>query len=128
MAILELIDKLINERGSSTIRGEIIVLLKEQTAIEARKLSEVTTERDSLLAENQSLREQIALLSPSQDFRTYRGLLWLPLSTGGYEDSPYCPKCKMVMHPSPPPSIMKPMNWQCSPCPMSAAYCQPPQD
>lgn len=126
MAVFDILEKYINEHGSAAIRSEVITLLREQAAVEAKKLAEVTAERDTLLVENETLRSQVAANAASNEFKPHRGVLWLKLDSGEYEDTPYCPKCKTIMHPLPPPDYADPVFWSCTPCSVKVTYCDPP--
>lgn len=91
---LSLIERLINEHGSSTILGERLLLLKDE-------LSKVERERDGLQKkclnlekEVSSLREELNKKSVSSDFAEVQGVLFKRDSTGSYTPTAYCPECK----------------------------------
>jgi ABC-type phosphate transport system auxiliary subunit len=123
MPFLDSLEKLINEHGSAAIRGEMIAKLRLEAELDAKKLADVTTERNRLLLENEQLKNQVETLSIPPDFIKHKSVLWLKDESGQYEDTPYCPKCKNIMHVLFPND---PHYWSCTPCQLQTPYSERP--
>ncbi|MBA7646296.1 hypothetical protein ES703_54058 [subsurface metagenome] len=90
---LTLLEKAINEHGSSTI-------LKERLALVKDVLAKVEQEKSNLERELAIAREEISCLKslvPSTDFVQYRGVKFKRKPSGGYEKTAYCPSCEVGM-------------------------------
>lgn len=90
---LTLLEKAINEHGSSVILGHHLSLVKEM-------LSKVEKEKSDLEKLLSSAREEIIELKkkiPSTKFIEYRGAKFKRKPSGGYENSVYCPSCEVGM-------------------------------
>jgi hypothetical protein len=94
---LVLLEKAINEHGSS-------VILKEQLALVKDMLTKVEKEKSDLEKELVSAREEIIELKakiPSTKFVEYRGVKFKRKPSGGFEKSVYCLSCEVGMASTP---------------------------
>ena len=94
---LVLLEKVINEHGSS-------VILKEHLALVKDMLTKVEKENSDLKKELVSAREEIIELKakiPSTKFVEYRGVKFKRKPSGGFEKSAYCPSCEVGMASTP---------------------------
>lgn len=90
---LSLLEKAINEHGSSTILGQRLDLVKEM-------LAKVEKEKSDLENQLSDARKKIVELQakiPSTKFVEYRGAKFKRRPSGGYENSVYCPSCEVGM-------------------------------
>jgi len=98
---LKLLEKAINEHGSSAI-------LKERLALVRDVLEKVEKEKCDLERELTNAREEISLLKskiPSTEFVQYRGVKFKRKLSGGYEETAYCPHCELGMASTPSRSM-----------------------
>lgn len=97
---LALLEKAINEHGSSTILKERITQVKEE-------LLRVEKENSNLKKELAAAKEEIEQLKsriPRAEFVEYRGVKFKRKPSGGYEGTAYCPSCEVGMAPTLPRS------------------------
>lgn len=90
---LSLLEKAINEHGSSTILKERIELVKDL-------LLKVQRDNELLLSELATTKRELAELKkkiPREGFVEYRGVKFKRRPSGGYETSVYCPSCEVGM-------------------------------
>ena len=90
---LTLLEKAINEHGSSAILKERIELVKDL-------LSKVEREKRELEQELAKARQELHELKrrqPGDGFVSYRGAKFKRKPSGGYENSVYCPGCEIGM-------------------------------
>jgi ribosomal protein S27AE len=90
---LTLLEKAINEHGSSVILGHHLSLVKEM-------LSKTEKEKRDLEKLLSDAREEIIELKkkiPNSKFVEYRGAKFKRRPSGGYENSVYCPSCEAGM-------------------------------
>jgi len=76
-------------------------------------------ENDRLKRETTEMQKQIQGQLDSAGFVESEGVLWKKKPNGGYEKSPYCPICKVVMTPSPP---MLPVYISCIKCSFNTPF------
>jgi hypothetical protein len=94
---ITLLEKAINEHGSSIILGHHLSLVKEM-------LAKVEKEKSDLEKFLSDAREEIIELKkkiPSSKFVEYRGAKFKRRPSGGYENSVYCPACEVGMATTP---------------------------
>lgn len=99
MGLLDGIEKLINEHGSSVILKERIALANDQYAILEQKLAASELRENQLKSQNESLRLDVEKaqiqIKNLEDKLSHNNAL--TLKYGVYwdkEGNPYCPKCK----------------------------------
>ena len=104
MSPLGLIEKLINEHGSSTILKERLSLIQDRfSELEQENLAlkeELRTTNESLAqaeAEVQRLSERVEEDSVTYRFVEYRGAKFRRKPSGGFEEAVYCPSCETGM-------------------------------
>jgi regulator of replication initiation timing len=81
---MNIIEKLINEHGSSTILKERLELLKDQ-------ISALEKENDTLKSENAILKDKIKHLESKQNIIFEIPFYWI--ITGEKKDGPFCQRC-----------------------------------
>ncbi len=90
---IKLIEKLINEHGSSVILKERLELLRDQ-------MSAMETENAKLSEDLDAANKEVARLSaiiPNRMFVEYGGVKFKRKPSGGFESSVYCPSCEVGM-------------------------------
>ena len=75
----------------------ISAVLKERIVEREKEIEAIKAENEALRAENRTLKSQRAMLAAQDEFLERSGVLWRKNSAGGYEEFPYCPKCKFVL-------------------------------
>ncbi len=90
------------------------------------RYSDLEKENRSLRDENgeferkiKGLKEQLEAGGGMTGFVEAEGVLWKKKPAGGYENHPYCPRCKLPMSPSPP---MLPVFISCLKCSFNAPF------
>ncbi len=91
---LSLIEKLINEHGSSNILKERLLLLKEELAKIEKERTQLTEKCSALEKENSELRKQLNKKLVSDEFTEYMGALFKRDMAGRYSPVAHCPECK----------------------------------
>ena len=90
---LKLIEKLINEHGSSSILKERLELIRDQlSALKARN-----DELEAKLALARQENERLRRLVPDKRFVEYGGVKFKRKPSGGFESTIYCPSCEVGM-------------------------------
>ncbi len=97
MGLLNNIQTLINEHGSSTILRERLSLLKDQIEMLEKENLDLKATLSDIRIENTKLREQISNQLSSEQFVEFRGGLFKPKPNGSFHKAVYCPKCKSPM-------------------------------
>ena len=90
---LALLEKLINEHGSSAILKERLELLRDQMAALQGENAKLKTDLAAARAEV----ARHASLVPNARFVEYRGAKFKRKPSGGFEPSVYCPSCEVGM-------------------------------
>lgn len=92
MGLLNGIEKLINEHGSSVILKEHIALANDQYSLLESKVIDLQSENERLRLELEKAQVQIQQLQERinrhETFQLKFGVYW------DNDDNPYCPKCK----------------------------------
>lgn len=112
---LALLEKAINEHGSSSILNERILLVKEM-------LDKVEIEKAELEKSLRAAREEIEELKkkiPGSKFVEYRGAKFRRKPSGGYENAVYCPSCETGMATIP----NKGLPFACARCNALTTFC-----
>lgn len=90
---LKLIEKLINEHGSSSILKERLELIRDQlSALKAKN-----DELEEALGGAQEEAERLRRLVPDSRFVEYGGVKFKRKPSGGFESTVYCPSCEVGM-------------------------------
>lgn len=111
MGLLDNIQTLINEHGSSTILRERLSLLKDQIEILEKENADLKDAISDIQIENVKLRKQISEQSTSEQFVECRGGLFKRKPSGGFHKAVYCPECKTPMS-----SVQGEISYTCSRC------------
>ena len=90
---LSLLEKAINEHGSSTILKERIVLVKEMLDKVVKEKNELETKLKKAENKIEELKSQI----PNSAFVEYRGAKFKRKPSGGFEETAYCLSCETGM-------------------------------
>lgn len=91
---LKLIEDLINEHGSATIRGERLILLKEELTKVEKERADLYKKCSDLEKEVAELRDKLTKVSTPPEFVEYHGALFKRDATGSYSPIAHCPECK----------------------------------
>ncbi|GFO62121.1 hypothetical protein M1B72_00745 [Geomonas paludis] len=90
----KIIEDLINEHGSATIRGERLLLLKDELTIVEKERADLYKKCSDLEKEVIELRDKLAKASIPPEFTEYQGALFKRDAAGSYSPIAYCPECK----------------------------------
>lgn len=91
---LALIEKLINEHGSSAILRERLLLVKDELTKLQNERSELLIKVSNLEKEKAELIEQLQQKSIPSEYKEYMGALFKKDSTGKFLPIAHCPECK----------------------------------
>lgn len=91
---LALIEKLINEHGSSAILRERLLLLKDELTKLQNERSELMIKVSNLEKEKSELIELLQQKSIPNEYKEYMGALFKKDSAGKYLPIAHCPECK----------------------------------
>lgn len=94
---LALLEKAINEHGSSVILGNHLSLVKEMLC----KVEKEKSELEKLLTDAREEIKELNKKIPSVQFVKYRGAKFKRKPSGGYESAVYCPVCEVGMGTTP---------------------------
>ena|SRR3972149_3636024 len=115
MALIKLLEDLINEHGSAKILKDRVDFFKEQlNKLESENIR-LKEENDNLKKENIELINQIKKNNyeqlKSQQYIEHMGALFKRKQTGGFDKAVYCPSCKLAMF-----SLQDVLPFACSKC------------
>lgn len=105
MALIDLIEKAINEHGSANIMRERLVLIREQADILQRQIVQLQQENSDLKKRLSISEHQLAAKTVMEEFVEHRGALFKRKPSGGYHFAVYCSSCQLPMgnaHPEVP--------------------------
>ncbi len=91
MSLMDLIEKLINERGNAAVMEKRLVLIKEEAAALDKKNSELTRRVEFLEKDNLALREKLAVFAKAEEFVEFEGAAFKRKSDGTFHQAIYCP-------------------------------------
>lgn len=91
---LSLIEKLINEHGSSVILKERLLLLKDELAKIEKERTQLAEKCTAIEKENAKLRKQLNEKLIPDEFTEYMGALFKRDMAGSYAPIAYCIRCK----------------------------------
>jgi len=94
MGLLDSLQNLINEHGSSTILRERLLLIKEESDKLTNDCRRLEVELAKCKEENIQLRKQLEAQAVTQQFVEYRGAFFKRRSSGAYDPTVYCPMCQ----------------------------------
>jgi hypothetical protein len=114
---IDLIEKLINEHGSSSILRDRLLLLKDQFEIVAKECSDLHEKFTKSEAEVRELQKKLESYLVPDNFVEYKSALLRKLPEGGYAESVFCPRCKHTMS-----SSSMGFNYKCKPCDHTAEF------
>ena len=97
MKILDYVNKLISEHGSSEILREHLSLLKSKVDNLVKEKSDLNAKLSESINKINDLEKKLAKLSVSNEFTEKSGILFKRDSTGRYEDLGFCPRCHFSM-------------------------------
>lgn len=95
--ILNEIERIINEHGSSVILKEHLSLLNTKLGLLKEDIERLQKENAYLIKRNDYLEQEISRQNKAQEFVESRGALFKPLAGGGYEETPSYPVCHSAM-------------------------------
>lgn len=91
--VLSIIEKLINEHGSSTILKERLELVNDKYEALEAKLINSEKENEFLRKKVESLKKQVEAQIVESEFIDYKGAKFKRMPSGKFEDPVYCLKC-----------------------------------
>ena len=97
MGLVDLIDKLINERGSAAIMEKRFAFFREQAVIVENKVGQLEQEKSNLQARLAELDAELKTYRAAEQFVEYRGALFQRKPEGGYSPTPHCIVCHKSM-------------------------------
>lgn len=95
--ILGEIERLIVEHGSSVVQKEHIALLRTKLELLGEQLVALEKKLSAKEAEANGYKEQLARYLVPSEYSEESGALFKRLPSGGYSDTPTCPKCHSAM-------------------------------
>jgi hypothetical protein len=108
MGLVDLVEKLINERGSAAVMEKRLVLIKEEAEVLDKKNRALTWENARLGEENAALKAKLATLSKAEEFEEHEGAAFKRKPGGGFHHGIYCP-----IHHLPASSIENGFPYSC---------------
>jgi hypothetical protein len=106
--ILGEIERLIVEHGSSVVQKEHVALLKTKLELLKEQLVELEKKLSAKEEEANGYKEQLSRYLVSSEYAEESGALFKRRPSGGYGDTPTCPKCHSAMS-----SIGGPLPYTC---------------
>lgn len=91
--MLSIIEKLINEHGSSTILKERLELINDKYEALETKLANSKKENELLRKELEVLKKQVETQKIEAGFIDYKGAKFKRMPSGKFEEAAYCLKC-----------------------------------
>jgi hypothetical protein len=91
MGLVDLIEKLINERGSAAVMEKRLMLIKEEAAALDKKNGELTRHVEFLEKDNSELRKKLAIFAKAEEFVEFEGAAFKRKSDGAFHHGIYCP-------------------------------------
>lgn len=109
MGLIDMIDKLIVEHGSSVVMEKHVALYKDQLVLIREKVVELEKRLSNAQRENDELKKKFPRQPiPEEQYAEESGALFKRLASGGYSDCPMCPRCHSAMS-----SIGGPLPYTC---------------
>ena len=109
MGLIDMIDKLIVEHGSSVIMEKHIALYKDQLVLIREKVVELERKLADAVGKYDDLQKKFPRNPiPSEEYTEESGALFKRLTSGGYSDCPVCPRCHSAIS-----SIGGPLPYTC---------------
>lgn len=97
MGLLQDLNNLINEHGSSAIMRERLLLVNDKAAAMDKENKDLREEVARLTAELAKLHAELVKNRKTEEFTEHRGGLFKRNSAGGYHETVYCPQCHLPM-------------------------------
>jgi len=97
MGLLENIQILINEHGSSAVLRERLLLLREQIEKLTNEITDLNKKLSDSQAEIVKLQKQLSEKTASEEYVEHKGALFKRKSSGGYDSTVYCPLCRVPL-------------------------------
>lgn len=96
MGLMDQVEKLINEHGSSSILRDRLDLVKEQAEVLERKVKDLEQLNSVLEARCQELEERLKTHAAPDNFIEHEGALFQRKPDGSYREQVFCPKCHQI--------------------------------
>ena len=109
MGLVDLAEKLINERGSAAVMEKRLLLIKEEAAVLERKNGEMACEVERLSKENAELKRMLAAATKAEEFVEEFGAAFKRKPDGTFHEAVYCP-----IHHTPASSMEGGVPYFCS--------------
>jgi hypothetical protein len=117
MNLIEAIDRLITERGSSAVLDKHLSFVRDQAQALEKQVEALKKENSGLIAELGECKSNLATKSSQNEFVEHKGALFKRKPEGGYVNSAYCPRCRHPMA-----SGFDGFPFQCRPCKHTAQF------
>ena len=95
---IKLIEKLINEHGSSSILRDRLLLLKDELSKIEKERADLQVKVGNCVKELAGLRKEVIKKSIPNEFVEYMGALFKRDVSGNYTPLAYCPECKRPLN------------------------------
>ncbi|MCW8879403.1 MAG: hypothetical protein OQJ89_06770 [Kangiellaceae bacterium] len=115
--MLSIIEKLINEHGSSAILKERLELVDDKYRALEAKLANTEKENELLRKELEDLRRQVETQKIESGFVDYKGAKFKKLPSGKFEEAVYCRNCNGGMI-----ALESCMPFACGSCGSTASF------
>jgi hypothetical protein len=122
---LKVLEKL-NSLPGFAASAQHVALYKDAYTQMEKEAQRLQSRCNELEGKVRRLSSELGDLRLVKTFESYHGLLWKPVE-GGFERTPYCPKCKdhTIMTRFPPGGHAT--NWLCSVCDFHTDLVPPPK-
>lgn len=97
LPILDEIEQLINEQGSSVLLKEHLSLLNTKIGMLKEGIANLRKENADLIEKNSKLEEMLSRHEAGNKFTELHGAMFKRLSNNRYNEAPYCPMCHRPM-------------------------------
>ena len=95
--MLSMIEKLINEHGSSTILKERLSLINDKYELLDNQLKNCEKENELLRKEVEMLKSKLSEQVKEEPFIAFKDAKFKRNPSGSFEETAYCPKCNGAM-------------------------------
>jgi hypothetical protein len=109
MGLVDLAEKLINERGSAPVMEKRLLLIKEEAAVLERKNGEMACDIERFSKENAELKRMLAAATKAEEFVEEFGAAFKRKPDGTLHEAVYCP-----IHHTPASSMEGEVPYFCS--------------
>lgn len=117
MALIELLDRLISERGSAAALRERLALVRDQAEVLEKKLVKLEEENRALKERLGQVEDELKAKTAGAEFVEHWGALFKRKPAGGYHQAVFCPDCRGPMF-----SLQDVLPFHCDRCKRSMNF------